>query len=190
MAMTLDGKIATASGDSKWITGAAARSRVQELRRWCDAIMVGSETVRLDRPGLIVRDPEDWPCQPVKYIYTRSDPQEFTGKYFPSGEEIFCAAPQTPAEWEALLLDMGSRNITALLLEGGGELAAAAIQNKIVDEVEFHIAPKLLTGRNSRSVVGGIGPEKLAEALDLDKLNVKRAGNDLIVSGKVLYTGK
>ncbi|MBE6379944.1 MAG: bifunctional diaminohydroxyphosphoribosylaminopyrimidine deaminase/5-amino-6-(5-phosphoribosylamino)uracil reductase RibD [Lentisphaerae bacterium] len=190
MAMTLDGKIATESGDSKWITGSAARRRVQELRRWCDAIMVGGQTVRLDRPGLIVRDPENWPCQPVKYIYTRSGKEALMQEYFPAGESIRCVAPQTPDDWESLLRDMAADNITALLLEGGGELAAAAIQNKIVDEVEFHIAPKLLTGRNSRSVVGGVGPDKLADAFELEKLDVKRAGNDLIVSGKTIYNGK
>ena len=71
MAMTLDGKIATASGESRWITGPAARKRVQQLRQWCDAIMVGGETARLDRPGLTVREPVDWPCQPLKMGYGR-----------------------------------------------------------------------------------------------------------------------
>lgn len=190
MAMTLDGKIATESGDSKWITGEAARKRVQKLRRWCDAIMAGGETVRQDHPGLIVRDPADWPCQPIKYIYTRQRQEEFTGKYFPADEEVFCVAPQDAAAWQELLLEMGSRKITALLIEGGGELAAAAIQNKVVDEVEFHIAPKILTGRNSRSVVGGANPAQLAEAFELEKLSVKRAGNDLIVNGKVIQSRK
>lgn len=189
MAMTLDGKIATASGDSKWITGPAARKRVQKLRRWCDAIMVGGETVRLDRPGLIVREPENWPCQPLKYIYTRMDHKAVASEYFPGDEQVFCVAPQTAGEWQELLLDMGRKNITSLLLEGGGELAAAAIQNHIVDEVEFHIAPKLLTGRNSRGVTAGADPELLAEAFELDKLQIKRAGSDLIVSGK-LHSGK
>ena len=187
MAMTLDGKIATASGDSKWITGTAARQRVQELRRWCDAIMVGGETMRLDRPGLIVREPEDWQDQPQKIIFTRQDQAAVQQEFFPGDPTVMTAAPQNRAQWLELLTDLAEKNIMALLLEGGGELAASALQNKIVDEVEFHIAPKLLTGRNSRSVVGGCDPLKLAEALDLDKFQVRRAGRDLILSGKVKY---
>ena len=187
MAMTLDGKIATASGDSKWITSAAARSRVQKLRQWCDAIMVGGETVRVDRPGLVVREPQNWEKQPQKLIYTKMSEDLLRCEYFPHDESVKAVAPQNRSEWLELLSDLGQNNITALLLEGGGELAGQALQAKIVDEVEFHIAPKLLTGRNSRTVVGGADPVRLADALNLDKLQVKRAGCDLIISGKVKF---
>ena len=187
MAMTLDGKIATASGDSKWITSPAARNRVQELRQWCDAIMVGGETVRLDRPGLVVRTPENWENQPQKLIYTRMSNEILQQKYFPDDAAVRAVSPQNRAEWLELLTELGKNNITALLLEGGGELAGKALQAKIVDEVEFHIAPKLLCGRASRSVVGGENPQKLAEAMDLDDLQVKRVGCDLIISGKVKF---
>lgn len=186
MAVTLDGRIATASGDSQWITGAAARSRVQELRRWCDAIMVGGETMRLDHPGLVVREPADWQCQPRKYIYTRMSQSEVQG-YFPDDPQVKAVAPANRAEWDEFLQHLADENVMALLLEGGGSLAGAALQNGIVDEVEFHIAPKLLTGANSRPAVGGADPLKLAEALDLDKFTVRRAGRDVILSGKVKY---
>ena len=186
MAMTLDGKIATASGDSKWITSAAARSRVQELRRWCDCIMVGGETLRLDHPGLVVREPSDWSKQPQKLIYTRM-PQKEVAKFFPGDDTVRAVTLTTPTEWQQLLQELGQQDMTALLLEGGGELAAAALKAQIVDEVEFHIAPKILTGRNSRSVVAGSDPLLLAEALQLGKLTVKRAGVDLLISGKVKY---
>ena len=189
MAMTLDGKIATVSGDSKWITGAAARSRVQELRRWCDAIMVGGETVRLDHPQLQVREPANWPCQPKKLIYTKMSSEQLRQEFFSGDENVRSVSPQSREDWQLLLRKLGEENITALLLEGGGELAAAALQAQVVDEVEFHIAPKLLTGRHSRPVVGGVDPQKLVEALPLDKLNVKRAGCDLIISGKLLNKG-
>ena len=185
MAMTLDGKIATASGDSKWITSAAARNRVQELRQWCDAIMVGGETVRLDRPGLVVRSPENWENQPQKLIYTRMSSELLHKEYFPDDASVQAVAPQSRTGWLELLTELGKNNITALLLEGGGELAGKALQAKIVDEVEFHIAPKILCGSSSRSVVGGANPQKLAEAMNLDSLQVKRAGCDLIISGKV-----
>ena len=187
MAMTLDGKIATASGDSKWITSAAARNRVQELRHWCDAIMVGGETVRLDRPGLVVRSPENWENQPQKLIYTRMSSEELHKEYFPDDASVQAVAPQSRTGWLELLTELGKNNITALLLEGGGELAGKALQAKIVDEVEFHIAPKILCGSSSRCVVGGANPERLAEAMKLDSLQVRRAGCDLIISGKVKF---
>lgn len=184
MAMTLDGKIATASGESKWITGVAARRRVQKLRQWCDAIMVGAETARLDRPGLIVRSPADWPCQPEKWIFGRMREKELH-ELFPADPGVSQCAPQNPAEWEAFLRGLGSRGINALLLEGGGELAGRALQAGAVDEVEFHIAPRLLTGRNSRPVTGGADPEFLAQAWHLENWNIRRAGEDLIVSGRI-----
>ena len=184
MAMTLDGKIATASGDSKWITSAAARNRVQELRQWCDAIMVGGETVRLDRPGLVVRNPENWENQPQKLIYTKMSNSELQ-TFFPEDKTVQAVAPQNRTEWLELLTGLGKNNITALLLEGGGELAGKALQAQIVDEVEFHVAPKILCGRGSRSVVAGENPLRLAEAMNIDRLQVKRTGCDLIISGKV-----
>ncbi len=185
MAMTLDGRIATAGGDSKWITSAAARQHVQQLRKWCDAIMVGGETVRLDRPGLIVRGEEDWQ-QPQKLIFTRMSSELLHKEFFPDDPSVRAVAPQNRSEWNSLLLELGARDIGALLIEGGGNLAGAVLQNGVADEVEFHIAPKLLTGKNSRPVVGGsYDPEKLAEALQLEKLKVKRAGCDIIINGKI-----
>lgn len=185
MAMTLDGKIATVCGDSKWITSPAARSRVQQLRQWCDAIMVGGETVRLDRPALVVREPENWENQPQKLIYTKMSEALLRQEYFPDDPAVRAVAPANRTEWLELLTSLGKNNVSALLLEGGGELAGHALQCNIVDEVEFHVAPKLLTGRNSRSVVGGENPLKLAEAINLDRMQVKRVGCDLIISGKV-----
>ncbi len=186
MAMTLDGKIATAAGDSRWVTGPEARARVQELRQWCDAIMVGGETVRCDHPRLTVRDPADWPCQPLKIIYTRMT-ESALGKLFPGDARVRATAPTTHAEWMALLAELGGAGVNALLIEGGGELAGHAIQAGIVDEVEFHIAPKLLTGRGSRAVVGGENPEALSAAWELDKFRVRRLGRDLIVNGRILH---
>ncbi len=184
MAMTLDGKIATASGESKWITGPAARSRVQELRRWCDAIMVSAETVRQDRPGLVVREPADWPRQPRKIVACRRTRPEEIARFFP-GEEVRCVTLTDADSWERFLHELGREQVTALLLEGGGELAAAALQHGAVDEVEFHLAPKLLCGRHSRPVTGGEDPDSLAEALQLEQLQIRRYGADLAISGLI-----
>ena len=102
-------------------------------------------------------------------------------QYFPDGNA--CIADLDSAEsWDKFLLELGSKNITAVLLEGGGVLAGNALRNKVVDYVEFHIAPKLLAGRG-RPVVGGEAPELMSQALDLENVEVKTYGNDIAVCG-------
>ena len=182
MAMTLDGKIATASGESKWITGPEARRRVQALRRLSDAIMVGGETVRQDRPQLTVREPDSWPRQPLRIIASRSMDDEEVAFFFPDGNAERVEL-ETNEEWHSLMVRLGARNITCLLIEGGGELAAAAIDAGVVDTVEFHIAPKLLGGRDSRPVLGGNNPESLEFARKLHNVKVTHYGEDIAISG-------
>ncbi|MBO5958584.1 MAG: dihydrofolate reductase family protein, partial [Lentisphaeria bacterium] len=175
MAQTLDGRIATASGSSQWITGdAAARKRVRELRLWCDAIAAGAETFRLDHPALTARDKNG------KVLKT---PRRFIASHHPVGKdgfETFCAENRT--EWFAFLERLGAENVTALLIEGGGELAASALKAGVVDQIEFHIAPKLLGGRNSRPSVGGEDPAQIAEAIGLDNMLVHKLGANLLVT--------
>ena len=107
-------------------TGPEARRRVQTLRRLSDAIMVGGETVRQDHPQLTVREPESWPRQPLRIIASRSMDDEEVASYFPDGN-FERVELETNEEWHSLLIRLGARNITCLLIEGGGELAAAAI---------------------------------------------------------------
>ena len=185
MAMTLDGKIATATGQSKWITGPAAREHVQHLRKWCDAIMVGGETLRQDSPGLIVRATDTVWKQPLKLIATRSMNDKDLLKYFPD-KSARAISPSSPAEWQGLLLELGKENITALLIEGGGELAAEVLNAGIVNKIEFHIAPKILGGKDSRAVVGGKNPLSLDEAKFLRDYKLEIIGDDIIVSGYLM----
>ena len=181
MAMTLDGKIATADGDSKWITGTEARQRVQQLRRLSDAILVGGETVRLDHPALTVRDPENWPCQPLRLVASCSMDEEELAEYFPDGAER--VEFHDEYNWNEFLDDLGKRNIVTLLIEGGGELAGSAIAAEAVDYIEFHIAPKLLGGRDSRPVLGGESPEAMALAKSLHRVKITQYGRDIAISG-------
>ena len=185
MAQTLDGRIATSSGISKWITGPAARRRVQKLRRWCDAIMVSAETVRLDHPRLDVRTPADWPRQPLVVVARKSTPEAEIRAAFPPERELLTATLDTPDDWRRLLAFLGEREITALLIEGGGELAARALAARAVDRIEFHIAPKLLGGRRSRASVGGPDPLTLDDAIRLSSMTCRRCGDDLIVAADV-----
>ena len=174
MAMTLDGKIATQSGDSKWVTGSKARSYVQWLRRGSDAVMVGGNTFELDKPSLTVREPDGWTRQPHRFVWTSRELKA-------DGFEI--AKPLSSEEWLAFLRRLGAENIKQLLLEGGGELAANALRAGIVNQIQFFIAPKILCGRGSRPVVGGDNPLKLAEALKINGMESKMIGDDLLVTG-------
>jgi len=185
MAMTLDGKIATRSGDSRWITSAPARRRVQRFRQWADAVMVGAGTVRADDPELTVRTPRNWPRQPVRIVWTRQRELSRTYRIWsgPGGAPLF-AGPRTKGDWEKFLRDLGTRGITALLIEGGGELAAAALRAEAVDKVAFFVAPKLLGGRDSRPVVGGVNPECLEDAVPIEDMRCEKVGPDFLFTGR------
>ena len=159
-----------------------ASEKMAALRRLSDAIMVGGETVRQDHPQLTVREPESWPRQPLRIIASRSMDDEEVASYFPDGN-FERVELETNEEWHSLLIRLGARNITCLLIEGGGELAAAAIDANAVDMVEFHIAPKLLGGRDSRPVLGGNNPESMEFARKLHNVKVTHYGEDIAVSG-------
>ncbi|MEA2012852.1 MAG: bifunctional diaminohydroxyphosphoribosylaminopyrimidine deaminase/5-amino-6-(5-phosphoribosylamino)uracil reductase RibD [Verrucomicrobiota bacterium] len=184
MAMTLDGKIATEDGQSQWITGKEAREYVQSLRQWADAIMVGGETVRKDNPSLTVRTPANWKKQPKKIIFSRQNNFDKNLNIFADSAntpEFIC--PSSKKDWTTLLKKLAKEEVTALLIEGGGETAATVLSAGIVDKVEFIIAPKILGGRNSRPVVGGRSPKSLAEALNLRTPQLNLIGGDIKISG-------
>jgi diaminohydroxyphosphoribosylaminopyrimidine deaminase/5-amino-6-(5-phosphoribosylamino)uracil reductase len=184
LAMTLDGRIATADGQSQWITGPTARARVQRLRQWADAILVGGETARRDHPSLTVRTRgNDW-RQPRRLVATRHLDAAALAALMPPGSAPEPVCAETPEDWVNLLENLGREHVTALLVEGGGELAATLLHACAVDEVELHIAPKLLGGRGSRPAIGGPDPASLAEALALVDRQVRRLGDDLLVRGR------
>ena len=184
LGMTLDGKIATASGESQWITGPAARRWVQRYRQWADAILVGAETVRRDNPQLRVRQPANWPRQPQRWVASRSgklgdDRQVLTDGQAPA-RIVSCA---DPAAWRQWLAELGAQQVTSLLVEGGGELAGELLRAGCVDKIAFFVAPLILGGRQSRPAVGGADPLHLAEALGVRELTVRRVGADLLIMG-------
>ena len=188
LAMTLDGKIATATGESHWITGPIARARVQRLRQWADAILVGGETVRQDDPALTVRVPAVWPRQPRRFVWTRRGATAFPRQLRiwddPAQPPGFVAA-QTADDWRQWLGELGRDGITALAVEGGGELAAACLRAGLVDQVAVFVAPKILGGRDSRSAVGGPAPAALAAAIDLTRCTCRQIGTDFLITGTV-----
>ena len=182
MAMTLDGKIATRDGKSKWITGTAARLRVQKLRQWADAIMIGAETARTDRPSLTVREFRKI-RQPRRLIVSRKLTENDVSKLLSEGEKPEIISASCRRDWLMELKRLGKEGVVSVLVEGGGELAASLLNAGMVNKVEFHIAPKILGGRNSRPVIGGENPSSLAEAFNLQDKCVKKIGDDICISG-------
>lgn len=186
MAMTLDGKIATKSGDSKWVSCAASRQVVQRLRRWADAVMVGGNTVRQDNPSLLVRSPSNWARQPRRIVWSSRPLPRKCAMLSDGGPAPELAKPMGRQQWLEFLDRLGPEEVTALLLEGGGELAAAALQAGIVNKVAFFIAPKLLCGRNSIAVTGGENPAFMSDALKLENFEARRVGVDFLITANVI----
>ena len=183
MAMSLDGKIALPDGRSQWITGAAARSHVQRLRQLADMVMVGGRTARLDNPELKVREPSDWPRQPIPAVWTSQPLPAGLKLSGDSKREVVVAKPATPDAWNKFLTFWGAKEVSVLLLEGGGELAANALACGVVNQVQFFIAPMIIGGRGAVPSVGGEAPSSLEEALCLERVTTRFIGEDLLYIG-------
>lgn len=202
--MTLDGKIASHTGHSRWITCEAARTRVHEIRSQVDAILVGSRTVMVDDPSLTCRLVNGHSKDPARIILD-------AGEYLDSKRRIFQLNSEAPT-WVAvsedrnypeaddvirvprgnggvdmavLMDEVGRRGITSLLIEGGGTTHASAFMAGIVDKVMFFVAPKILGGRDAVTPVEGAGFETIDEAIQLDRMTATPVGQDLLIEAYV-----
>ena len=210
-AMTLDGKIATASGESRWITGEKARRQVHRLRSEVDAVMVGIGTVLHDDPELTARLPGRAVRQPVRVVLDSHLRIPLTAHLFSAkGGEIMIAttthaakprieklqrqgatvlvlpADQGRVSLRACLIELGKRGITSVLLEGGSEMNASAFSAGIVNRLRLYMAPAVLGGQDAKGIVGGAAPASLADAWRLKDLRVSRVGEDLLLDAIVL----
>ncbi|MEX2543107.1 MAG: bifunctional diaminohydroxyphosphoribosylaminopyrimidine deaminase/5-amino-6-(5-phosphoribosylamino)uracil reductase RibD [Trueperaceae bacterium] len=212
-AMTLDGKIATRSGQSRWITGEAARELVQRWRSRLDAVAVGINTVLLDDPLLTAR--VDDGRTPVKVVFDsvgRTPPDAglfapdrkgeaprvvlFVTDKAPAGrlealraagaEVITVSAQRGRALVTEALRALRERGVRSLLLEGGGTLAWSFLEAEAVDQVAWFIGPKLLGGSGA-TPLGGLGMNAMADALELEAMRTELIGGDLLVTGGVRY---
>lgn len=209
LAMTLDGKIATRTGDSRWITGPAAREYVHQLRDWNDAVLIGSGTARADDPQLTARLPQARnPVRVVADSRASLSPESCLART--AGEistviGVGEAAPEAtlqalqargveiervPGEGgrvslRMLLQRLVQRGVHSVLCEGGAELAGALLDEGLVDEVAWFIAPKLVGGREAPPAVAGLGVERMATAWTLRNLQWRTFGPDLAVFGYV-----
>ena len=209
-AMTLDGKIAAASGDSKWITAGAARQRVHQMRAEFMGIMVGAGTVKIDDPLLNCR--MEGKCrQPVRIVISTKADISFdsqiirTAREYPvliahtaaAGEEtleklrkagvktMLCAEEKGRVAVKDLLGKLGESGIDSLLLEGGGELNYAFLRENLVDEVFTFIAPKLIGGKEAKTAVEGEGFKRMADAVILQDVKTEQIGTDFLIRGKI-----
>jgi diaminohydroxyphosphoribosylaminopyrimidine deaminase/5-amino-6-(5-phosphoribosylamino)uracil reductase len=213
-AMSLDGKIATRSGDSKWISGDEARHYVHNLRYASDAIMVGVNTVLADDPHLTAR------CgsgrggtarkQPLRVIIDgkgrmpltarvlrepgktlvvlgRPAKPEETAAFYKAGAELLelSSSAEDQVDLEKLLKILGERGITSVLVEGGGILLGSMFDNELVDKVIAVIAPIIIGGEKAKIAVSGKGVNKVVESFRLKRVSVERFGPDLMISGYV-----
>jgi diaminohydroxyphosphoribosylaminopyrimidine deaminase/5-amino-6-(5-phosphoribosylamino)uracil reductase len=198
LAVSLDGKIATRTGDSRWITGAEARARVQELRHAYDAILVGAGTVLQDDPLLTDRSGLRRRRPLVRVVLddklrlganlartTGEAPVVLVGrsegkKAFAEGVEV---VNTNPKDLLPVLETLGRREIQSVLVEGGASVAGSFIEAKLVNKVTFFIAPKIVGGADAPSAIGGKGIERMAAALELERIEVTQRGRDLEVTG-------
>ena len=208
-AMTLDGKIATRSGDSRWISNEASRAVVHELRGRVDAILVGRGTVERDDPLLtarpagprvatrVVLDSRATLAEnsqlvrsarqtPVLVAVSREASVENRDRLAASGCEVFLCDANTRADrLRQLLEELGRRRHTNVLVEGGAELFGTCFAAREVDEAHVFIAPKFAGGAAAASPIAGEGVEKIVEAPRLVGVQVRALDGDVYVSGRV-----
>lgn len=209
-AMSLDGKIATARGESKWITGERARAAAHRLRAQHDAVMVGVGTVLADDPQLTVRAARGrTPLRvvvdsrartpprarlltaderPPVIAVTRDAPEARVRRLEGAGGQVWrVGARAGKVDVKRLMKKLGAEGVLSVLVEGGGTLAAAVLAAGLVDRVYFFVAPRLIGGVGALTPVEGAGVSRLAEAWRIEALQVRRVGQDLLVSGDVVH---
>ncbi len=202
-AMSLDGKIATAAGESRWITGPAARRQGHRLRHEYDAILVGVGTVLADDPELTARDVGPGSRQPVRVVLDSKLRTPSGSKVLgertliasiregpvPGAEVITLPADSGRVALRPLLDGLGRRGLISLLVEGGAETHASFFEQGLVNKVFAYIAPKLVGGREAQGPVGGAGVALLADAVTLRDVDVVRLEEDLLITGYTAVHG-
>ena len=207
--MTLDGKIYLGPAYSHWITGERARLMIHRLRDQVDAILVGIRTIIVDDPRLTTRLPSGQGKDPHRIILDSALRIPLTAKVLtqssPATTWIATTKRATPSKIDALeskgasvlvlpeqdgqvslkglLRELGRREVSSLLVEGGAEVTASALRAGIVDKLIWFVAPRLLGGKQSLSVIGGSSPLRSQGTLRLKRLRWRRIGEDLMVEG-------
>jgi len=211
-AMTLDGKTATRSGDSKWISSESSRRRNHDIRGQMDAIIVGGRTARIDDPFLTVRPPG--PRTPIRVVLSASGLIPTQLRLIQTAREVptllFADAADEHHELEAarnlgcevvpikigsptpvaeqVLKELGQRTFTHVLLEGGAGLLGTFFDARAIDEVHVFIGGRLVGGKQALGPIGGAGIERLADSAAIADRHVEMIGNDLYVNARVRWS--
>jgi len=214
-AMTMDGRIATARGRSKWITSAAARRRAHQMRAEHDAVLIGRATAERDLPGLNARGVGAGARQPVRVVLDSRldlDPSHPIFRRRSAGPVIVYSGSASAARrarleekgaivvaagtgaggvrLRAVLRDLARRGVHSVLVEGGAEIAWSFLSQGFVDRVAFFLAPRILGGRSAVPVVGGAGVRDPAQAFEIAGLRTERVGPDLLLTGRPAPRGR
>jgi len=211
-AVSLDGRIATRTGDSRWITGEAARERAHEIRDTVDAVLVGVNTVITDNPSLTTRlagrqgrDPiriildthlrtpldarvivNDSPAK--TFIFAGGDVARERIKAYQERNVTVLVAKKGMhrIEFVQILEDLGVMEVSSLMIEGGAEVHASALKSGIVDRVVFFVAPKIIGGGGSREAIANLGVERIRDAMQIEHVHVEQVGEDVMIEGDVI----
>ena len=208
-AMTLDGKIAAAGGDSRWVTGPEARNRAHLLRWRSDAVVVGRGTAARDDPLLSARPRGLRPRYPLRVVLdsharlspalrifarpharktlvavTSAAPPERVARIEKTGARVVrCISRRGRVSVRDLWRRLGRMGVMSLLVEGGGEMIASVMDARLADRIAFFIAPKIIGGRRAPTAVEGEGIKRMSGAIRVERMSVRRLGADLLVEG-------
>jgi diaminohydroxyphosphoribosylaminopyrimidine deaminase / 5-amino-6-(5-phosphoribosylamino)uracil reductase len=205
--MTLDGKIASAIGDSKWITNEFSRQYVHELRHQVSGIMVGIGTILADDPELTTRLKNRVGVDPIRIIVDstakiplnskvlnldssaktivatteKADKQQLNAIRDKGADIIITPLKNNKVDLSYLMQQLGQREIDSVLIEGGGALNFSALEEGIVDKVISFIAPKIIGGAASKTPVGGDGISYIKNAIQLENIQISRFQEDIMI---------
>lgn len=208
-AATLDGRIATRTGDAHWVSGPQSRQFVHELRHAVDAILVGVDTVKTDDPSLTTRLPDGNGCDPTRIILdthlsiplnARVLTQASTAETIVvTGAEVDASARRhvmakgarvlespcrdSQIDMGALMKTLGAEGIASVLIEGGSRVSGSALRTGIVDKINFFYAPKLLGGDDGVPICRGPGQERMQNCPNVEGVTVHRFGSDIMIEG-------
>jgi len=210
-ASTLDGRIATRIGDSRWVSGKESRAFVHRLRHAVDAIMVGIDTVKKDNPRLttrlegmkgsdpirIILDTHLSISKDAKILHLDSDSDTIIATGAPASKDRKAAIEKKGVrilqssfkdgliDLDILIESLGDLGITSLLIEGGSRVIASSLAARIVDKVIFFYAPRILGGDNGVPICAGTGPELMSDSIPLKDISVRRFGDDVMIEGYI-----
>ncbi|MDR0977743.1 MAG: bifunctional diaminohydroxyphosphoribosylaminopyrimidine deaminase/5-amino-6-(5-phosphoribosylamino)uracil reductase RibD [Endomicrobium sp.] len=205
--ISLDGKIATYTHDSKWITSDKSRNLVHKIRSTYDAVLIGSNTALIDNPVLtshsknlknpvrVVIDsnlkiPQDYNLfdGTVPTVIVYDSKIKDIPSHLSNGKWIILAPVDMKAakeDFSVIIKKLNSLSLKRILIEGGSEIISSALFSNTVYDIYLFVAPKIVGGQDAISVVGGSGVKKISDALDVKKVKIKKVGNDFLITGRI-----